>query len=156
MKTRPVDKQKIEEYARSLLDAAKGEGRVPVDPEGLRRLVRNSPEVHAVLERMRDEQNLPLLEQVYGELKEMLGAEDDTVYVEVTTATRMNAALRKKVHDKCAADFNAPVFLVEHVDSKIVGGIILEAEGRRRDASVRTQLATIRKTLSSTFMGGVE
>ena len=156
MKIKAADKQKIEEYARSLLDAAKGEGRVPVDPEGLRRLVRNSPEVHAVLARMRDEQNLPLLEQVYGELREMLNAEDDTVYIEVTTAVPMNAELRKKVHDKCAADFNAPVFLIEHVEPKIIGGIIIEANGHRRDASVRAQLANIRRTLSSSFMGGDE
>lgn len=156
MKIRAVDKQKIEEYARSLLDAAKGEGGVPADPEQLRRLVRNSPEVHSVLKRMKDERNLPLLEQVYSELREILEAEDDTVNVEVTTAMPMNAALRKKVHDKCAADFNAPVFLIEHVEPKIIGGIIIEANGHRRDASIRAQLANIRRTLSSSFMGGDE
>ena len=48
---------------------------------------------------------------------------------------------------------NAPVYLVERVDPSIIGGVVLEARGNRYDASVRAQLANIRKTLSSTFMG---
>lgn len=156
MKIKAADKQKIEEYARSLLDAAKDEGRAPLDVQQLRHAVKFSPEVLEVLARMKDESDLSLLEQVYGDLKTLLDEKDETVTVDVTTAMRMNADLRRKVHDKCAADFNAPIFLVEHVDPKILGGIIIEAKGHRRDASVRAQLANIRKTLSSSFMGGDE
>lgn len=156
MKIKAADKQKIEEYARSLLDAAKDEGRAPLDVQQLRHAVKFSPEVLEVLARMKDESDLSLLEQVYGDLKTLLDEKDETVTVDVTTAMRMNADLRRKVHDKCAADLNAPIFLVEHVDPKILGGIIIEAKGHRRDASVRAQLANIRKTLSSSFMGGDE
>lgn len=156
MTIRAIDKQKIEEYARSLLDAARGEGRAPLDVQQLRHAVKFSPEVLEILARMRDESDLPLLEQVYGDLKTMLDAEDETVTVDVTTAMRMDADLRKKVRDKCAKDFGAPIFLVEHVEPKILGGIIIEAKGHRRDASVRAQLVNIRKTLSSSFMGGGE
>ena len=46
-----------------------------------------------------------------------------------------------------------PVYLVEHVEPSILGGIILEAQGQRRDASVKNQLVNIRKRLSATFMG---
>lgn len=156
MKIKAADKQKIEEYARSLLDAARGEGRAPLDVQQLRHAVKFSPEVLETLSRMKDERDLPLLEQVYGDLKTMLDSEDDTVTVDVTTAVPMNAQLRKKVRDKCAADFGAPIFLVEHVEPKILGGIILEAKGHRRDASIHAQLVNIRKTLSSSFMGGGE
>jgi iron complex transport system permease protein len=38
----------------------------------------------------------------------------------------------------------------------ILGGIIIEARGHRRDASVRTHLVNIRKTLSSSYVGGDE
>lgn len=54
------------------------------------------------------------------------------------------------------ADLKAPVYLVERVDPSIIGGIMLEARGKRHDASVRAQLANIRKTLSSSFIGGEE
>jgi len=151
-----VDKQKIEEYARSLLDAAQGEGRAPLDVQQLRHAVKFSPEVLEVLARMKDEHDLPLLEQVYGDLKTLLDEEDETVTVDVTTAVRMDAELRRKVRDKCTKDFGAPVFLVEHIEPKILGGIIIEVRGHRRDASIRAQLINIRKTLSSSFMGGDE
>ncbi len=156
MKIKAVDKQRIEEYARSLLEAAKGEGRAPLDLQQIRHAVKFSPEVLEVLGRMQDENDSVLLNQVYEDLKNMLDAGDETVTVDVTTAMRMNADLRKKVRDKCKADFNAPVFLVEHVEPKIIGGIIIEAKGHRRDASVRTQLGHIRKTLSTGFTGGGE
>ena len=156
MKSRAVEKQRIEEYARSLLDAARGEGRAPLDVQQLRHAVKFSPEVLEVLARMKDEHDDTLLSQVYDDLKAMLDSEEETVTVDVTTAVRMNAELRRKVRDKCRADFNAPVFLVEHVEPKILGGIIIEAKGHRRDASVRAQLMSIRKTLSSSFMGGGE
>lgn len=154
MRIRAVDKQKIEEYARSLLDAAKGEGRAPLDVQQLRHAVKFSPEVLSVLARMESESDSTLITQVYEDLKTMLDSEDETVTVDVTTAVPMNAALRRKVRDKCAADFDAPIFLVEHVEPKILGGIIIEAKGHRRDASIRAQLVNIRKTLSSSFMGG--
>ena len=154
MRIRAVDKQKIEEYARSLLDAAKGEGRAPLDVQQLRHAVKFSPEVLSVLARMESESDSTLITQVYEDLKTMLDSEDETVTVDVTTAVPMNAALRRKVRDKCAADFDAPIFLVEHVEPKILGGIIIEARGHRRDASVRAYLMNIRKALSSTYVGG--
>lgn len=156
MKSRAIETQRVEEYARSLLDAARGEGRAPRDVQQLRHAVKFSPEVLSTLSRMEEEHDLTLLAQVYDDLKSMLDAEDETVTVDVTTAMPMNAALRKKVRDKCMADFNAPVFLVEHVEPVIIGGIIIEAKGHRRDASIRAQLVNIRKTLSSSFMGGGE
>ena len=154
MTSRAVEKQKVEAYARSLLDAARGEGRAARDVQQMRHALKFSPEVLACLSRMEEESDLTLIEQVYNDLKELLDAEDTTVTVDVTTAMPMNAELRKKVRNKCVADFEAPVFLVEHVEPKILGGIIIEARGNRRDASVRAQLANIRKTLSASFMGG--
>ena len=86
--------------------------------------------------------------------KELLDAQDTTVSVTVTTAVPMDDALRAKVREKAERDLNAPVYLVERVDPAIIGGIMLEVRGKRYDASVRAQLANIRKTLSSSFMGG--
>ena len=156
MKSKAVEKQKIEEYARSLLDAARGEGRAPLDLQQIRHAVKFSPEVLSVLSRMKEESDLSLLEQVYEDLKTILDSEDETVTVDVTTAVPMNAELRRQVRDKCAKDFDAPIFLVEHVEPKIIGGIILEAKGHRRYGSIRAQLVNIRKRLSSSLTGGVE
>lgn len=156
MRSRLSEKHRIEEYARSLLDAARGEGRAPLDVQQIRHAVKFSPEVLEVLSRMKKEHDTELLDQVYENVRVLLDAEDETVTVDVTTAMPMDADLRKKVRDKCEADFKAPVFLVEHVEPSIIGGIILEAKGHRRDASIRAQLVGIRKTLSSSFMGGAD
>ena len=156
MKISAADKQKIEEYARSLLAAAKGEGNVPLDLHQLRKSTKFSPELFEILGRMQNESDLTLLTQVYSDLTTMLNSDEDVVTVRVTTAVPMDAALRKKVRDKCAKDFGAPVYLVENVEPKIIGGIILEANGRRRDASVRAQLTNVRKSLSSSVLGGVD
>lgn len=156
MKSKADEKRKVDEYARSLLDAARGEGRAPRDVQQIRHAVKFSPEVLSMLARMKDESDLALLDQVYADLKTMLDSEDETVTVDVTTAMPMDAELRKKVRDKCANDFGAPIFLVEHVEPWILGGIIIEAKGHRRDASIHAQLVNIRKTLSSSFMGSDE
>lgn len=155
MTSKAIEKQRIERYARSLLDAARGEGRAPRDVQQLRHAIKFSPEVLETLKRMTDESDLALLELVYEDLRSMLDNEDATVTVDVTTAVPMGAELRAQVREKCAEDFDgAPIFLVEHVEPKILGGIILEARGQRRDASVRAQLMNIRKTLSASFRGG--
>lgn len=156
MKSRAVEKQKIEAYARSLLDAARGEGRAPLDVQQIRHAVKFAPEVFEVLARMAEESDLELLQQVYDDLRNMLDSEDETVTVDVTTAVKMTPSLRKKVRDKCEHDFEAPIFLVEHIEPSILGGIIIEAKGRRRDASVRAQLVNIRRNLSTSFVGGDE
>ena len=52
------------------------------------------------------------------------------------------------IKQKCESDLEARVFLIEHVDPTIIGGIILSARGQRRDASVRMQLETARKVMT--------
>lgn len=102
---------------------------------------------------MRTEDDLNLVGDVARTYKEILDSEDKTVSVTVTTAVPLDDDLREKVIAKAEKDLNAPVYLVERVDPSIIGGVVLEARGNRYDASVRAQLANIRKTLSSTFIG---
>lgn len=112
-----------------------------------------SPEVLETLAAMRTEDDLNLVGDVARTYKEILDSEDKTVSVTVTTAVPLDDDLREKVIAKAEKDLNAPVYLVERVDPSIIGGVVLEARGNRYDASVRAQLANIRKTLSSTFIG---
>ena len=85
--------------------------------------------------------------------KQLLESEDETVSVTVTTAVPMDDDLRAKVRAKAEKELDAPIYLVERVEPSIIGGIILEAHGKRFDASVKAQLANIRKTLTSTSIG---
>ena len=148
--------EKVEAYTRALMEAAHSEGRANADLVQWQHARKFSPEVLETLAAMQREGDLDLVEDVAKQYKSYLDAQDTTVSVTVTTAVPMDDELREKVRAKASADLKAPVYLVERVDPSIIGGIMLEARGKRYDASVRAQLANIRKTLSSSFIGGEE
>ncbi len=156
MTSKRAEAEKVEAYTRALMEAARSEGRANADLVQWQHARKFSPEVLETLAAMQREDDLDLVSQVAKQYKEYLDAEDKTVSVTVTTAVPLDDDLREKVRAKVEADLKAPVYLVERVDPSIIGGIMLEARGKRYDASVRAQLANIRKTLSSSFIGGEE
>lgn len=156
MTSKRAEAEKVEAYTRALMEAARSEGRANADLVQWQHARKFSPEVLETLAAMQREDDIDLVSQVAKQYKEYLDAEDKTVSVTVTTAVPLDDDLREKVRAKAEADLKAPVYLVERVDPSIIGGIMLEARGKRYDASVRAQLANIRKTLSSSFIGGEE
>lgn len=156
MTSKRAEAEKVEAYTRALMEAARSEGRANADLVQWQHARKFSPEVLETLAAMQREDDLDLVSQVAKQYKEYLDAEDKTVSVTVTTAVPLDDDLREKVRAKAEADLKAPVYLLERVDPSIIGGIMLEARGKRYDASVRAQLANIRKTLSSSFIGGEE
>ncbi len=156
MTSKRAEAEKVEAYTRALMEAARSEGRANADLVQWQHVRKFSPEVLETLAAMQREDDLDLVSQVAKQYKEYLDAEDKTVSVTVTTAVPLDDDLREKVRAKAEADLKAPVYLVERVDPSIIGGIMLEARGKRYDASIRAQLANIRKTLSSSFIGGEE
>ena len=156
MTSKRAEAEKVEAYTRALMEAARSEGRANADLVQWQHARKFSPEVLETLAAMQREDDLDLVAQVAKQYKEYLDAEDKTVSVTVTTAVPLDDDRREKVRAKAEADLKAPVYLVERVDPSIIGGIMLEARGKRHDASVRAQLANIRKTLSSSFIGGEE
>lgn len=148
--------EKVEAYTRALMEAAHSEGRANADLVQWQHARKFSPEILETLAAMQREGDLDLVEDVAKQYKSYLDSQDTTVSVTVTTAVPMDDELREKVRAKVSADLNAPVYLVERVDPSIIGGIMLEARGKRYDASVRAQLSNICKTLSSSFIGGEE
>lgn len=136
------------------MEAGTEGGRAARDLQQLRHAIKFSPEMLETIADMIGSKEEHLIDKVYEEFKERLDNGDLTISVDVTTAVPMDDELRDKVREKCEHDFERPVYLVEHVEPKIIGGIIIEARGHRRDASIRTHLVNIRKTLSSTYVGG--
>ena len=135
----------LETYARSLLEAAKAENHVFEDLEMIERLASASPEIIAVLDTMSKRDQLDLLPKVAAAFKYVAEEDEDVVGVTVTTAI----PLRQTITKKCEQDFGRKVFLIEQVDPSIVGGLVLEARGERRDISVKTQLRIAQETLAN-------
>ena len=139
----------LETYARSLMEAAKAEGHVFEDLEMIQRLAAATPEVIAVLDTMSKRDQLDLLPQVAAVFKDIAEEDEDVVGVTVTTAVPLDDELRQTITQKCEKDFGRKVFLIEEVDPSIVGGLVLEARGERRDISVKTQLRAAQETLAN-------
>jgi F-type H+-transporting ATPase subunit delta len=66
----------------------------------------------------------------------------------LTTAVAVNDRIRKEITDLVSSTFKTKVELKETVDSEIIGGFILKVNDNFIDASVKTKLRRIRKSLS--------
>ena len=142
------EKRKLETYARTLLEAAKNEDRVYENLAPLKAEADASPEVLSVLSQMAVNGDLDKLADVLDLYSEMADGDQQTVGVTVTTAVPLDNELRALITQKCELDLGCNVFLIERVDPSIIGGLIISAQGRRRDASVRHQLEQARKVMT--------
>ena len=152
MPTSRRENRVIETYARSLMESAKAEGRIFSDLADLRVLAEASPEVMAALATMIERGQLDLLPQVADAFQTMSEEDTDVVGVSVTTAVPLDDDLRQAIAERYQRELGREVFLIEHVDPSIIGGIVIEARGQRRDVSVRTQLRAARSALTATEM----
>ena len=143
------EKRKLETYARTLLEAAKNEDRVYENLAPLKAEADAIPEVLSVLSQMAVNGDLDKLADVLDLYSEMADGDQQTVGVTVTTAIPLDDELRQTITKKCEQDFGRKVFLIEQVDPSIVGGLVLEARGERRDISVKTQLRIAQETLAN-------
>ena len=132
-----IESRRLETYARTLLEASRTEDHVYENLAPLVAQAEASPEVLSVLATMAEQGDLDMVDE-----------EKEVVGVHVTTAIPLDDALRDMIKQKCESDLEARVFLIEHVDPTIIGGIILSARGQRRDASVRMHLETARKVMT--------
>ena len=147
-----MENRVLETYARTLLEAAKAEGRVFRDLHELEVIANASPEVLAVLSTVFERGQLDLLPQIASTYRMVTATDEDVVGVTVTTAVPLDDELRRTITEKCEADLKRKVFLIEKVDPSIIGGLILEARGQRRDVTVKTQLRAAREALGSTIL----
>ncbi len=94
---------------------------------------------------------LRVLHQFVAQTEEALGV----VIIDVTTVVELDDSLRQSIKDKFAGQFEGKeIVLREHIDPSILGGIVLDAHGKRIDASIATQLDKTRVALSSVMTGG--
>jgi F-type H+-transporting ATPase subunit delta len=65
----------------------------------------------------------------------------------LTTAARVDPAVRKQITEFIGGEFRTKVELKEIIDSEIIGGFILKIEDNFIDASIRNKLRKIKKEL---------
>lgn len=113
-----------------------------------------NPIVVKTLGVMVERDDIGLLSRVLEEYDAALEEETGVITVDVTTAVPLDEKTRELVKNKMSADFGGKeIMLQEHVDKSILGGIVLDAHGKRIDASVQSRLEKAR-TVLSTIPGG--
>ncbi len=142
-----------EHYALTLAETARKMGHLNRDLVQLQHAVKFSPEVMSLLAILHDHGKADLLPEIVDAYKEIVNNNDTTAYVVVTTAVEMDDELRERVRAHIEKKFAKRAYLVERVDPAIVGGIIIETQGERYDASVATQLVHMHKQLASVYLG---
>jgi F-type H+-transporting ATPase subunit delta len=100
----------------------------------------------------RDE--IGLLDRVSEAYTALVEQELDALILDVTTVVELDDDLRASIKKKYSAQCGRNVLLREHIDSSLVGGVVLSAHGRRIDASVVSQLENARVVLSTVSSGG--
>ncbi|TJW09817.1 ATP synthase F1 subunit delta [Parvibacter caecicola] len=110
--------------------------------------------LRVVLAVMAERGNAPLLKRVYEAYNNQLESQLGICVVDVTTVVPLDDNLRHIISTKAEADLGKKVVLREHIDKSILGGIIMSTNGKRIDASMKTQLANARNVLCDTSDGG--
>lgn len=141
--------RKVEGYTRALLEAGRAEGRAVADLVQVQHAKKFSPEVLETLGAIQASEDVNLIEDIAATFQELLEKEDNTLTVTVTTTIALDDELRQKIIKKLEDSFNTQIYLIERVNPKILGGIVVEARDHRYDASVKTQLTHIKSRLSS-------
>ena len=95
-----------------------------------------------------------LLSRIWHSYEELIESEFDVAVADVTTAVALDDELRQVIIKKLETDLGRTVTLREHVDTSILGGIIMSAKGKRIDASVVSQLENARNVLKLSTDGG--
>ena len=148
-----IHDQQVDDFARNLLDAALQEGHGAKDVMKWEEFFRMAPEVMKTFIDMYQDGGTELVDKVVNRYSELYSEDGDGIVVRVTTAVPLDDTLRQEITAKCERDFKSPVYLLEKVDPEILGGLILEARGERRDASFRTRLEHLRSSLSTSLSG---
>lgn len=72
--------------------------------------------------------------------------------VKVTTAFELNDEQQKRLKELLAQKWHKEILLEVHVDAGLLGGLILEADGRRIDLSLRCRLEQLRRHLNANLL----
>ena len=80
--------------------------------------------------------------------RDRYGKAHDIAEAEVTTATALSDEQRKALTERLERMTGQKIRLKEHVRPEVVGGVLLELNGKRYDNTVRQRLDNIRRVMS--------
>ena len=118
--------------------------------EGIKRAVTGAePELINFLELLVDKQRMPDVFRIRRELDELWKRENRRIDVTVTSAVELDQAVVERIGQEVERQTGEEVDLSSKVDGDILGGIVLRVGNMVLDASIRTRLEKLRKSVAS-------
>jgi ATP synthase F1 delta subunit len=117
--------------------------------DGLKRAVTDAePELINFLELLVEKHRMPEIFRIRRELDELWKHENRRIDVTVTSAVELDSAVVEKIGQEVERQTGEEVDLSSAVDSGILGGIVLQVGNMVLDASIRTRLEKLRKSVA--------
>ena len=118
--------------------------------EGLQRAVTGAePEFTNFLELLIEKGRMPEIFRIRRELDELWKKPHQRLDVTVTSAIELDPGVVGKIGEEVERQTGEKVELTSRVDSEILGGIVLRVGNMVLDASIRTRLDKLRKSVAS-------
>jgi ATP synthase F1 delta subunit len=118
--------------------------------EGLGRAISGAePELINFLELLIEKHRMPEIFRIRRELDELWKRENRRIDVTVTSAVELDPAVVGKIGQEVERQTGEEVDLSSKVDDGILGGIVLQVGNMVLDASIRSRLEKLRKSVAS-------
>jgi F-type H+-transporting ATPase subunit delta len=117
--------------------------------EGLRRAISGAePELVNFLELLIEKHRMPEVFRIRREFEELWKKENRRIDVTVTSAAELDPAVVEKIGSEIERQTGQKVDLASRVDEEILGGIVLQVGNMVLDASIRSRLEKLRKSVA--------
>jgi F-type H+-transporting ATPase subunit delta len=117
--------------------------------EGLKRAIRDAdPEFVNFLELLVEKHRMPEIFRIRRQLEELWKQENKRIDVTVTSAVDLDPAVVAKIGEEIERQTGRKVELASRVDGDILGGIVLQVGNMVLDASIRSRLEKLRKSVA--------
>ena len=151
--------EQIVRIMRQNIDLTEALSEVTYSPEQRAEIARSvfagcNPVLVDVLAVMAERGDTGLISRISANYEDQITEKLNVTVVDVTTVVELDDHLRQIITQKTSAELGTDVVLREHIDTSILGGILMSANGTYIDASVKTQLENARTTLKQTADGG--
>jgi len=118
--------------------------------EGVRRAISGAePELLNFLDLLIEKHRMPEVFRIRTELDRLWKEENRRIDVTVTSAVELDPAVVERIGGEIERQTGEKVDLASRVDDEILGGIVLQVGNMVLDASIRTRLEKLRKSVAS-------
>jgi len=118
--------------------------------EGIERAITGAePELINFLELLVDKHRMTEIFRIRRELDELWKHENRRIDVTVTSAVELDPAVVEKIGQEVERQTGEKVDLSSQVDNDILGGIVLQVGNMVLDASIRSRLEKLRKSVAT-------